>query len=63
MKKNPMKALSIASGLAVLLTMSTLNTSTAETSDRFGARIEGAWDVQVSITDCQNGNVIRTFPP
>ena len=29
--------------------------------DRAGGRIEGAWDVQVTIRNCQTGAAIRTF--
>lgn len=62
MKKNPMKTLSIAAGLVVLLAMVTLPTATAQTNETAGGRLKGTWDVQVSITDCSTGNVIATFP-
>ena len=63
MRNNLIKPLCIAGGLAVLLTMVTLNPSAAQSSSSAGGgRLEGTWDVQVSIIDCQSGNVIRTFP-
>ena len=49
----------MAGGLALLITMGTSNTSMA--SPNGGGRLEGAWNTQVSIIDCQSGNVIFTF--
>ena len=59
MKRNLIKTLSIAGGLAVLIAMGTLNISMAQTDGGRGLR--GAWDTQVSIIDCQSHNVIATF--
>jgi hypothetical protein len=59
MKRNPIKTLSIAGSLAVLIAMGTLNISMAQTDGGRGLR--GAWETQVSIIDCQSGNVIATF--
>jgi hypothetical protein len=59
MKRNLIKTLSIAGGLAVLIAMGTLNISMAQTDGGRGLR--GAWETQVSIIDCQSGNVIATF--
>jgi hypothetical protein len=58
MKRNLMKAF-VAGGLAVLMTMGTLNTSIAQESG--GGRLEGTWDVQVTRIDCQTGDPIATF--
>jgi len=49
----------MAGGLAVLITMGTLNTSMAQ--HHGGGRLEGAWSTQVSIIDCQTGTVLATF--
>jgi hypothetical protein len=46
-------------GLAVLITLATLNTVMAQRDG--GGRLEGTWDNQVSIIDCNTGNVITTF--
>jgi len=59
MKRNLIKTLGMVGGLAVLITMGTLNTSMAQRDG--GRRLEGAWETQVSIIDCQSGNVIATF--
>ena len=48
----------MAGGLAVLITMGTLKTSMAHDG---GGRLEGTWETQVSIIDCQGGNVLATF--
>jgi hypothetical protein len=58
MKRNLVRTLSMTVGLAVLITMGTLNTSMAHDG---GGRLEGAWNTQVSVIDCQSGNVIFTF--
>ena len=47
-------------GLAVLITLATLNTVMAQRGGG-GGRLEGTWDNQVSIIDCNTGNVITTF--
>jgi hypothetical protein len=47
-------------GLAVLITLATLNTVMAQ-RDGGGGRLEGTWENQVSIIDCNTGNVITTF--
>ena len=60
MKRKLIKALSMAGSLAVLITMSTLNTSMAQ-SGRGGGRLEGTWDNQLRIIDCNTGNTITTF--
>ena len=67
MNRNLIKAL-IAGGLAVLITMGTLNTSMAQ-SGASGRPIpppvqpslEGTWDVQVTIINCDTGQEIRSF--
>ena len=59
MKRKLIKAFCMAGGLAVLITMGTLNTSMAQ--HHGGGRLEGTWNTQVSIIDCQSGNVIFTF--
>jgi hypothetical protein len=51
--------MSMTVGLAVLITMGTLNTSMAQ--HHGGGRLEGAWSTQVSIIDCQTGTVLATF--
>jgi hypothetical protein len=58
MNRNLIKTF-IGSGLAVLITVGTLNTSMAQRGG--GGRLEGAWNTQVTIIDCQTGNPIRTF--
>jgi hypothetical protein len=47
-------------GLAVLITLATLNTVMAQ-RDGGGGRLEGTWENQVNIIDCNTGNVITTF--
>ena len=59
MKRKLIKAFCIAGGLAVLITMGTLKTSMAQRIG--GGRLEGTWETQVSIIDCQGGNVLATF--
>jgi hypothetical protein len=59
MKRKLIKAFCMAGGLAVLITMGTSSTSMAQRNG--GGRLEGAWNTQVSIIDCQSGNVIFTF--
>jgi hypothetical protein len=59
MKRNLIKTLGMVGGLAVLITMGTLNTSMAQRNG--GGRLEGAWETQVNIIDCQSGNVLATF--
>lgn len=49
----------MAGGLALLIIMGTSNTSVA--SDKGGGRLEGAWNTQVSVIDCESGDVIFTF--
>ena len=63
MKRKLIKAFCMAGGLALLITMGTSNTSMAADDREFsrGGRLEGAWNTQVSIIDCQSGNVIFTF--
>jgi hypothetical protein len=61
MKRDLIKAFCAAGGLAVLMAIGTLNTSSAQSAVGGGGRLEGTWDVQVSINDC-HGHVIRTFP-
>jgi hypothetical protein len=68
MKRNLIKALSMAGGLAVLITMGTLNTALAQRSGSGPSipspvqpSLEGTWDNQVTIIDCQTGNPITTF--
>jgi len=51
----------MAGSLAVLITMGTLNTSRGQSAVGGGGRLEGTWDVEVSINDCA-GHVLRTFP-
>jgi hypothetical protein len=59
MKRKLIKAFCMAGGLAMLLTMGTLNTSMAQRGG--GGRLEGAWNTQVTVIDCQTGNPIFTF--
>ena len=68
MKRNLTKALSMAGGLAVLVTMGTLNPALAQRGasgpsipSPVQPSLEGTWDNQVSIIDCQTGNPITTF--
>jgi hypothetical protein len=59
MKRKLIKAFCMAGGLALLITMGTSSTSMAQRNG--GGRLEGAWNTQVSVIDCQSGNVIFTF--
>src|ERR1044071_9492615 len=61
MKRKLIKAFSMAGGLAVLIAMGTLETSTAQSAVGGGGRLEGTWDMQITLTDCA-GHVIRSFP-
>lgn len=63
MKRKLIKAFCMAGGLALLITMGTSNTSMAADDREFsrGGLLEGAWNTQVSIIDCQSGNVLATF--
>ena len=60
MKRKLIKAFCMAGGLAVLITMGTSSTSMAQRNGG-GLSLEGAWNTQVSVIDCQSGNVIFTF--
>jgi hypothetical protein len=51
-----MKTKLIMTVMGLLLACALVSTSAAQ-----GGRIEGTWDVQVNITDCQTGAVIRSF--
>ncbi len=53
-------ALMIISGLTLGLVFAQ-NESIDERSENRGDRLEGTWDVQVTIRNCQTGAAIRTF--
>jgi hypothetical protein len=55
-------AKSIMPRLAVACALVTMAAGTAAGQGAQGGRLQGTWDTQVSIIDCQTGNVIRTFP-
>ena len=61
MKNNLMKRISMVVGLAVVIMAIAFNSLTAQTKGG-GGRLEGTWDAQVSITNCQTGDVIVSFP-
>ena len=54
--KNIMAALVVACGLA-----SVLAAETASKEGPQGGRLEGTWDMQITLTDCA-GHTIRSFP-
>ena len=58
MKKNLIGYL----GVVLLAMLITSNFATAQTRPDGGGRLAGTWDAQVSITNCQTGDVIATFP-
>src|SRR5688572_28806975 len=49
-------------GLVLLAMLITSNIATAQDRDNAGGRLEGTWDAQVNITNCQTGEVIAMFP-
>jgi hypothetical protein len=53
---------SIMAPLVVACALLTMVAATATGQGTQGGRLQGTWDTQVSIIDCQTGNVIRTFP-
>jgi hypothetical protein len=64
-RKTPMKTKLIKSRiapLAVACALATMVAATATGQGTQGGRLQGTWNTQVSIIDCQTGNVIRTFP-
>ena len=68
MKRKLIKTFCIAGGLAVLITMGMLNSALAQRGasgpsipSPVQPSLEGTWDNQVSIIDCQTGNPITTF--
>lgn len=63
MKRNLLQAMGITGGLAVLITaIGFYSTIGQDLRKDGGGRIEGTWDVQVSIINCATGGVIRSFP-
>ena len=62
-KKTALASVASILGLTALLFMLSPASSSAQRSDGpdRGDRIEGVWDSQVTLTDCQNGNVLATF--
>jgi hypothetical protein len=59
MKKNVTNMIRLAVVAAVLITVISVQGTDAQ--NRGGGRLEGTWDARVSITDCQTGNVLRSF--
>jgi hypothetical protein len=50
-------------GLALAISLfATFGTQKASSKHRGGGRLEGTWDVQVTLRNCQTGAEIRTFP-
>jgi len=49
--------------LSIVVLLIAFGATTAQTESRItaGGRLEGAWNVRVSITNCQTGAVIRSF--
>src|SRR5215211_8346606 len=62
MTKKVIRVLFAAATLCALIVVIALSGTAGQTRERGGGRIEGTWDVQVSIINCQTGGVIRTFP-
>ncbi|MEP6944682.1 MAG: hypothetical protein ABJA02_02110 [Acidobacteriota bacterium] len=62
MKKNLTNAFRMMGAVAVFMTVFAIQASKAQSMNEGGGRLEGTWDAQVSITDCQSGAVLRTFP-
>jgi hypothetical protein len=62
-KKTALASIVSIFGLTALLFILASASSSAQSSDGRdrGDRIEGVWDSQVTLTDCQTGNVSATF--
>jgi hypothetical protein len=62
-KKTALASIVSILALTALLCILSPASSSAERSDGWdrGDRIEGVWDSQVTLTDCQTGNVLTTF--
>ena len=49
-------------GLVLLTLLTASNITTAQNKADGGGRLEGTWDAQVNITNCQTGDIIAAFP-
>jgi hypothetical protein len=57
------RVLVTCAGLSLALLLFTFHTTSGQSADKptAGGRLEGAWNVRVSITNCGTGAVIRSF--
>lgn len=62
-KKTALASVVLILGFTALLCILLPASSSAQSLHRWnrGNRIEGVWDSEVTITDCQTGNVLATF--
>jgi hypothetical protein len=60
MKKQIVRTLLMVATLGLVTSFAV--SGCAQSRQRGGGRIEGTWEVQVSIINCQTGGVIRSFP-
>ena len=59
MKRNPLKSIGV---LALAVSMFAMNAPVLVSGQDGGGRLEGTWNVQVTLRNCQTGAEIRTFP-
>ncbi|HEU0006009.1 MAG TPA: hypothetical protein VFS12_08470 [Terriglobia bacterium] len=59
MKRNPLKSIC---ALALAVSVLVMNAAVVVSGQDGGGRLEGTWNVQVTLRNCQTGAQIRTFP-
>jgi hypothetical protein len=59
MKRNPVKSIC---ALALAVSVLVVNVPVLVSGQDGGGRLEGTWNVQVTLRNCQTGAQIRTFP-
>lgn len=62
MQKNILKTIAGTAALLAIISVVSAIVSSGQSNDaRGGGRLEGTWDVRVSLVNCQTGGVIRSF--
>jgi hypothetical protein len=59
MKRNPLKSIGL---LALVSSILVMDAPVSVSGQDGGGRLEGTWNVQVTLRNCQTGAAIRTFP-
>src|SRR5262245_56772558 len=59
MKRNPLKSIC---ALALAVSVLVMNAAVLVSGQDGGGRLEGTWNVKVTLRNCQTGAQIRTFP-